>query len=47
MKTFLMDLRERAIEVYEGNEGSMRVIAERFGVSRDWIKKLVRCKRGQ
>jgi transposase len=45
MKTFSMDLRERVIKAYEENECSMRVVAEQFGVSRDWIKKLVRRKR--
>ena len=45
MKTFSMDLRERVIKAYEGNEGSMRSLAQRFGVSRDWVKKLVRRKR--
>jgi transposase len=45
MKTFSMDLRERVIKAYEQDEGSMRVLSERFGVSREWIKKLVRQKR--
>lgn len=40
-----MDLRERVIKAYERNEGSMRVLAERFEVSRDWVKKMVRRKR--
>ena len=45
MRTFSMDLRERVIKAYEANEGSMGVLAKRFGVSRDWVKKLVRQKR--
>jgi transposase len=40
-----MDLRERIIAAVEAGEGSQHELAERFKVSRDVIKKLVRQKR--
>lgn len=45
MKAFSMDLRERVVRAYEGNEGTMEEIAKRFEVSRVWVKKMVHQKR--
>ena len=42
MKTLSMDLRERIVAAYEANEGSYRVLAARFSVSRAVGGKLVR-----
>ena len=40
-----MDLRVRVIKAYEAKQGSMREIAENFGVSREWVKKIIRRRR--
>jgi len=40
-----MDLRVRVIKAYEAKQGSMREIAETFGVSREWVKKILRRRR--
>lgn len=45
MHPLSMDLRERIIAALEAGEGSQYVLAKRFKVSRDVIKKLVRQKR--
>ena len=45
MKTLSMDLRERIVAAYEANEGSYRVLAARFSVSRAVVGKLVRQSR--
>lgn len=42
MKTLSMDLRERIVAAYESHEGSYRVLAARFSVSRAVVGKLVR-----
>lgn len=42
MKTLSMDLRERILAAYEAGEGSYRVLAVRFSVSRAVVGKLVR-----
>lgn len=42
MKSLSMDLRERIVAAYEAGEGSYRVLAARFSVSRAVVGKLVR-----
>ena len=39
------DLRERIVAAYERGEGSYRELAQRFGVSKPYVGKLVRQKR--
>jgi transposase len=45
MRAFSMDLRERVMAAVEAEEGSYPELAERFKVSADFVKKLVRQKR--
>jgi transposase len=42
MKSLSIDLRERIVAAYEAKEGSYRVLAVRFSVSRAVVGKLVR-----
>ena len=42
MKSFAMDLRERVVAAYLGQEGTYEEVAERFAVSAPWVKKMVR-----
>lgn len=42
MEALSMDLRERIVAAYEGQEGSYEVLAARFSVSRAVVGKLVR-----
>jgi len=42
MRTLSMDLRERVVSAYEAGEGSYRVLAARFCVSKAVVGKLVR-----
>jgi len=41
MKTFSLDLRERVVAAYERGEGTRKEIAERFGVSEGFVKKML------
>lgn len=45
MKPYSMDLRERVVAACDGREGTHEQIAERFGVSDRWIRKLLRRRR--
>ena len=45
MEAFSMDLRERVIAAYDRGDGSTRQLAEVFGVSSSWIRKLLRLRR--
>ena len=45
METYSMDLRERVIRAYDQKVGTQEQIAELFGVSVPWIKKLLRRRR--
>lgn len=47
MAPLSMDLRERIVAAYETKEGSYKVLAERFAVSKAVVGKLVRQKRDQ
>lgn len=38
---YSIDLRQRVINAYEAKEGSQRQIAQRFQVSRSFVKKLI------
>jgi len=45
MTAYSMDLRERVIAAYDRGDGSTRQLAEVFGVSSAWIRKLLRLRR--
>jgi transposase len=45
MEAYSMDLRERVIEAYDAGRGSSRQLAQVFGVSSAWIRKLLRLRR--
>lgn len=45
MEAYSMDLRERVIEAYDAGRGSSRELAEEFGVSGAWIRKLLWLRR--
>jgi len=45
MKPYSMDLRERVVAVCDAREGTREQIAERFGVSDRWIRKLLQQRR--
>jgi transposase len=44
-KAYSNDLRLRILESYERGEGSCRVLASRFGVSWEYVRKIVRMAR--
>ncbi len=44
-KAFSDDLRLRVLEAYERGEGSCRVLAARFGVSWEYVRKVARMAR--
>ena len=41
MKTYSMDLRERVVQACDDGHDTQVVVAERFGVSVAWVKKLL------
>ncbi len=45
MKPYSMDLRERVVSACDAREGTREQIAERFGVSDRWIRKLLQRRR--
>ena len=45
MKPYSMDLRERVIAACDAREGTHQQIAERFGVTDRWIRKLLQRRR--
>ncbi len=45
MKPYSMDLRERVVAACDAREGTREQIAERFGVSDRWIRKLLQRRR--
>lgn len=45
MESYSTDLRERVIEAYDAGRGSSRQLADVFGVSSAWIRKLLRLRR--
>ena len=45
MKTYSLDLRTRIVEAVDRHVGSQGEVAAQFGVSRTWVKKLLRQRR--
>ncbi len=45
MKPYSMDLRERVVAACDAREGTREQIANRFGVSDRWIRKLLQRRR--
>lgn len=45
MKTYSLDLRTRVVEAVDRQVGSQGEVAALFGVSRTWVKKLLRQRR--
>jgi transposase len=45
MKTYSLDLRTRLVEAVDRQVGSQGEVAVLFGVSRTWVKKLLRQRR--
>ena len=45
MKTYSIDLRERVLSAVDLREEFQEEIAERFGVSRAWIGKMLKQRR--
>src|SRR5262245_22855257 len=45
MEAFPVRFRERVIEAYDAGQGTQVELAERFGVSRRWIQKLLCLRR--
>jgi transposase len=45
MKPYSMDLRERVVAACDAREGTREQIAERFGVTDRWIRKLLQRRR--
>ncbi len=45
MKPYSMDLREQVVAACDAREGTREQIAERFGVSDRWIRKLLQRRR--
>lgn len=42
MKAYSLDLRQKIVEAYLGEQGSMQQLAERFNVARSFVQKLVK-----
>ena len=47
MKPYSLDLREKVIDAIEKGDSSVRKVAQRFGVSKNFVQKLVTQKRTQ
>jgi transposase len=45
MKPYSMDLRERVVAACDARSGTREQIAERFGVSTSWIRRLLQRRR--
>lgn len=45
MKPYSMDLRERVVRACDAREGTRERIAERFGVSTSWIRRVLQRRR--
>jgi len=41
MRTLSLDLRERIVAAYDGQQGTREEVAQRFGVSVGMVKKLL------
>ena len=42
MKPYSLDLRQKIVDCYENNEGSIRQLAKRFKVSPDCVRRLLK-----
>ena len=42
MPSYSLDLRQKVVESYENKEGSIRTIAKRFKVSKDFVQRLLK-----
>ena len=47
MKPYSLDLREKVIDAIEKGDSSVRKVAQRFGVSKNFVQRLVTQKRTQ
>ena len=47
MKPYSLDLREKVIDAVEKGDSSIRKVAQRFGVSKNFVERLVTQKRTQ
>ena len=47
MKPYSLDLREKVIDAVEKDDSSIRKVAQRFGVSKNFVQRLVTQKRTQ
>lgn len=47
MKAYSMDLREKIVKAYEKGDTSIRKVAERFGVAKSFVQKLLALKKTQ
>ena len=45
MKPYSSDLRQKVVDAYENNEGSIRQLAQRFKVSPKFVHDLIKCYR--
>lgn len=45
MKTYSMDLRERVVQSCDAGDSTREEIAEQFGVSTSWIRRLLQRRR--
>jgi transposase len=45
MRTLSLDLRERIVAAYDGQQGTREEVAQRFGVSVGMVKKLLQQRR--
>ena len=45
MKALSLDLRQRIVSAYEQGEGSQAALAQRFGVGKATVERLIRLKR--
>ena len=42
MPSYSLDLRQKVVDSYENKEGSIRTIAKRFKVSKDFVQRLLK-----
>lgn len=47
MKAYSIDLREKIVKAYEQGDTSIRKVAERFGVAKSFVQKLLSLKKTQ
>lgn len=45
MKAYSLDLRQKIVETYKNQEGSVREVAKRFKVARSFVQKLLKQER--